>query len=189
MSAPGTLSTPAPAVAAPADAELIERTLAGEREAFSELVRRHQQSLYGYARHMGVAHDPALDLVQEALVRAFVRLRQCRERHRFRAWLFRIFRNLVIDYGRDVRRREIPLEAVENTAAPEATSALNERSVLARALRQLPELLREAFLLRHESDYSYEEIAEITGSGVSAVKMRVHRAREQLRAALAEERM
>lgn len=168
----------------PSDAELIERTVAGEREAFSELVRRYQKALYAHARSMGMAHDPALDLVQEAFVRAFVRIRQCRDRVHFRAWLFRIFRNLVIDYSRDVRRREVPLDAVANTAAPEATSLFDERAALSRALRELPDLLREAFLLKHQGDYSYEEIAEITQSGVSAVKMRVHRAREQLRIAL-----
>lgn len=178
-------SAAAAAAAGTPDGELVERTIAGEREAFSELVRRYQHNLYVHARTMGVAHDPALDLVQEAFVRAFVRIRQCRDRAHFRAWLFRIFRNLVIDYSRDVRRREVPLDAVLDAAAPEATSSIDERAALARALRALPDLLREAFLLKHQGDYSYEEIAEITRSGVSAVKMRVHRAREQLRSALA----
>src|SRR5690606_38320724 len=72
----------------PSDAELIDRTVAGEREAFSELVRRYQRALYAHACSMGMAHDPALDLVQEAFVRAFVRIRQCRDRTHFRAWLF-----------------------------------------------------------------------------------------------------
>lgn len=182
---PHPVTVPVEALEAPRDGELVARTIAGEREAFSELVRRYQQQLYAHARNMGLAHDPALDLVQEAFVRAFVRIRQCRERTHFRAWLFRIFRNLVIDYSRDVRRREVPLDAVADAAAPEATSSFDERSALARALHELPDLLREAFLLKHQADYSYEEIAEITHSGVSAVKMRVHRAREQLRSALA----
>lgn len=166
------------------DAELVLRSAAGEREAFSELVRRHEQPLYRHARSMGMSHDGALDLVQDALVRAFVRIRQCRNPAHFRAWVFRILRNLLIDYSRDVRRREVPLDALSNSLAVEAPGRSDEGAAIARALGELPELLREAFLLKHDADYSYEEIAEITGSGVSAVKMRVHRAREQLREAL-----
>jgi RNA polymerase sigma-70 factor (ECF subfamily) len=133
---------------------------------------------------MGVPHDTALDLVQDACVRAWVRLRQCRDPERFRAWLFRLFRNLVLDYARDIRRREVPLDAVAERAGRDEITPMELRATLARALQELPELLREAFLLRHVGERSYEEIAELTGSGVSAVKMRVHRAREQLRASL-----
>ena len=114
-------------------------------------------------------------------VRAFVRLRQCRDPERFRAWLFRLFRNLVLDYTRDIRRREVPLESVPERASRDDVTPVELRATLVRALQALPELLREAFLLRHVGEHSYEEIAEITGARVSAVKMRVHRAREQLR--------
>jgi RNA polymerase sigma-70 factor (ECF subfamily) len=166
------------------DAELVRSAVAGEREAFSELVRRHQQALYRHARGMGIAHDTALDLVQDACVRAFVRLRQCRDPERFRPWLFRLFRNLVLDYTRDIRRREIPLDAVAEQAGRDDITPLELRASLVHALQALPELLREAFLLRHVAERSYEEIAEMTGARVSAAKMRVHRAREQLRASL-----
>lgn len=170
----------------PLDAELVRRVQQGDREAFSELVRRHQAALYRHARSMGMAHEAAQDLVQDACVRAFVRIRQCRDPQRFAAWLFRIFRNLVLDFTRDVRRREVPLEALAQTPAVERESDPLLRDALQRALGELPELLREAFLLRHQGEHSYEEIAELTDSRVSAVKMRVHRAREQLRAALGE---
>jgi RNA polymerase sigma-70 factor (ECF subfamily) len=169
------------------DAELVRASRSEEHEAFSELVRRHQGALYRHARGMGIPHDQALDLVQDGCVRAFVRLRQCRDPERFRAWLFRLFRNLVLDYTRDIRRREVPLDAVAERAGRDEITPFELRASLAHALQALPELLREAFLLRHVGERSYEEIAEITGARVSAVKMRVHRAREQLRSALGEE--
>lgn len=169
------------------DGELVRRTQAGEREAFSELVRRHQQALYRHACGMGMGHDAALDLVQDGFVRAYQKLAQCREPEHFRAWLFRLFRNLVLDYTRDIRRRELPLEAAETMPAATKGLGMETADALARALDALPPLLREAFLLRHREELEYEEIAERTGAKVSAVKMRVMRAREQLRAALADQ--
>ncbi|HSJ12764.1 MAG TPA: RNA polymerase sigma factor [Longimicrobiales bacterium] len=166
------------------DAELVRASLGEDRDAFSELVRRHQQALYRHARGMGVEHDVALDLVQDAFVRAWVRLRQCRDPEHFRAWLFRLFRNLVLDYTRDIRRRELPLEAAGERASRDEITPFELRASLTQALGELPELLREAFLLRHVAERSYEEIAELTGARLSAVKMRVLRAREQLRATL-----
>ena len=177
-------STAAQSGPEPGDGELVRRVLAGDRESFSELVRRHESVLYRHARGMGIGHDMALDLVQDGCVRAYLRLRQCRDPERFRAWLFRLFRNLVLDHLRDVRRKELPLTAAAHAASPDEMSGVELRGPLNRALEELPPLLREAFLLRHDADHSYDEIADLTGARVSAVKMRVHRAREQLRAAL-----
>jgi RNA polymerase sigma-70 factor (ECF subfamily) len=166
--------------AALSDAALVGAVLGGRLEAFSELVRRHQEPLYRFACSMGVPPDPAQDLVQEAFVRSYQRLHQCRDASRFRAWLLGILRNLVHDYGRDLRQRTVSLEQVPEAGLAGAPPELELRHVLGTALDRLPPLLREAFLLRHHQGYGYEEIAAITGSRLSAVKMRVHRAREQL---------
>jgi RNA polymerase sigma-70 factor, ECF subfamily len=165
------------------DGALVARVLGGDREAFSELARRHQEALFRYARGMGVDRDTAADLVQDALVKAYTRLAQCRDREHFRAWLFRVFRNTLVDHTRDVRRKVVPLEAVRERAAPAAGEA-ELRAALDDALATLPAGLREAFLLKHQQEYSYEEMAEIMDASVSALKMRVHRAREALREAL-----
>jgi RNA polymerase sigma-70 factor (ECF subfamily) len=171
--------------AALGDAALVTVVLAGRQEAFSELVRRHQDSLYRYACSMGVPADVAQDLVQDAFVRGYQRLRQCRDPGRFRAWLLGILRNLVLDYGRDLRQQTVSLEQVPEVGLATSTPQLELRYALGSALGQLPPLLREAFLLRHHQGYGYEEVAAMTGSRVSAVKMRVHRAREQLQQLLA----
>lgn len=170
--------------AALADAALVRLVLDGRQEAFAELVRRHQDSLYRYACSLGVAPDAAQDLMQDAFVRAYQKLSQCRDPNRFRSWLLGILRNLVLDYGRDLRQT-VSLEHVPESGLAASPPQLELRHALGTALDRLPPLLREAFLLRHHQGYPYEEIAAITGARVSAVKMRVHRAREQLQQALA----
>jgi RNA polymerase sigma factor (sigma-70 family) len=154
-------------------------------EDFAALVYRHQNALYRYGRGLGLDHDTALDLVQDAFVKAHARLDQCREPALVQAWLFRIFRNAMLDWVKNVRRTEVPLLDVEEPAE-EADFAERHalREAIGAALADLPPILREAFLLRHELGHSYEEIAAIAGTSTSAAKMRVVRAREALRAAL-----
>ena len=152
---------------------------------FAKLVQRHQDQLYRYGRGLGLDHDTALDLVQEAFVKAHERRDQCRDPERVRSWLFRIFRNAMLDWVRNVRRTEVPLLDVEEPAGDEDFAERHAlREAIGTALASLPPILREAFLLRHELGHSYEEIAELAGTSLSAAKMRVARARETLREAL-----
>lgn len=167
------------------DGALVRRVLGGEREAFSILVSRHQAALFRHARGMGVDRTAAQDLVQDAFMKAYLRLRQCRDPERFRSWLLGLFRNGTLDFLRDVRRREEPLDAVAETHAVAPGAERHDAGdAVAKALAELPDILREAFLLRHQQERSYEEIAEITGASLSAAKMRVMRAREALRRAV-----
>lgn len=171
------------------DAELVTRVRAGQCDAYAGLVTRHQGALYRHARGMGLDHDTSLDLVQDALVKAFTRLNECRDPALFRSWLFRIGRNLCLDHLKNVRRLSVPLSSVPHAEdIPDPTQADPDlHRKLREALDKVPLSLREAFLLKHDAGYSYEEIAEITNASVSAAKMRVHRAREALCAFLADE--
>lgn len=168
------------------DGALVARVLDGDTRAYDRLVRRHQAALFRYARGMGMDADTAEDMVQDTLVRAYTSLADCRDRDAFRAWAYRILRNRCLDYLKNIRRRDVPLDAV-SPGGPErfgATPTTELRHELEDALDRLSPLLREAFLLKHEAGYSYDEMAGITDTSPSAVKMRVHRAREELRTLL-----
>jgi RNA polymerase sigma-70 factor (ECF subfamily) len=172
------------------DAELVALVLAGQRDAYEPLVNRHQRLLHRHARGMGLDYDTSVDLVQDAFVRAFTMLGECRDPAHFRAWVFRIARNLCLDHLKSIRRLTVPLSHVEGAEdIPRDGSGIDGDAdqTLREALLRLPVPLREAFLLKHDAGYTYEEVAEMTNASPSAVKMRVHRAREALRAFLIEQ--
>lgn len=175
-------------VAAPTDAELVQHVLNGQRDAYAQLVNRHQDLVYHHACGMGLDHDTSADLTQDAFIKAYHRLRDCHDPACFRAWVFRIARNLCLDYLKNVRRLTVPFSALPN--ADRIRDAHDDdpetRKLLRDALETLPVAMREAFLLKHDAGYTYEEIAEMTNATPSAVKMRVHRAREALRDYLIE---
>jgi RNA polymerase sigma-70 factor (ECF subfamily) len=167
------------------DAEIIRAVLAGRTEDYAELVRRHRDAQYRFAQRMLGDADDADDVVQSAFVRAFRSLQGCREPERFGAWLRQIVVNECRTLGSARGRREARLvrdegviDRLESTG--QQGSGLDPELVQ-RALERLTPDLREAFLLKHVEDHSYEEMVEITGAGLSALKMRVKRACEQLR--------
>jgi len=181
MSAPMRLPVPR---GEPTDAQLVSRVLGGEDDAYAALVDRHQAAIYRHARGMGLDHDTSADLVQESFIRAWDRLDDCRDGANYRSWLFRICRNLCLDELRNVRRQTVPIsdlsEDTDGLGDPRGESG-DLALALRAALESLPEALREAFLLKHDAGYTYEEIADIAEASPSAVKMRVHRARQALR--------
>jgi RNA polymerase sigma-70 factor, ECF subfamily len=179
---------PRPDDAALTDADVVHRVLNDDVDAFQLLVRRHQAAAFRFANALVLDADVAADLVQDAFVRAFVNLARCRNPERFRVWLMRMVRNRAVDYQRERRRRDASLSdehvrhRVDARAHTEAASVHDAAAAaeLERALAALSQPLREAFVLRHVEDLSTAEVAELLGTGVSAVKMRVQRARLQL---------
>lgn len=93
------------------DGELVRRVVAGDRDAYTVLVERHQGLLFRQAYALVNDSDAAADLVQDAFVRAYRDLRRCREPERFRAWVFTIVRNGCRDYLKNVRRRSVPWDS------------------------------------------------------------------------------
>lgn len=167
----------------PPDAELIATVLGGDVEAYSVLIRRHRDACFRFAlRQLGNRED-AEDALQEALVRAYRGLSSCRERDRFGAWLYTIVVNECRTRGtrRAKRERRFVGEVADEVADPNEGGDAAVGDEIAYALAQLPSDQREAFLLKHVEELSYEEMAEITGVGVSALKMRVKRGCERLR--------
>lgn len=172
------------------DGAIVRRVLDGDVDAYALLVARYRDRLGRYAVHMlGDAGD-AEEVLQDAFVRGFRSLRRCEDPERFGAWLFRILVNRCRTAGGRRGRRERTLVhddvAMEmaHVNHPEDRSAWREEIEL--ALARLDRDQREAFLLKHVEELSYEEISAMTGVGISALKMRVKRACDRLRALLEE---
>lgn len=172
---------------ASSDGDLVDRARGGDLEAFAVLVGRHRDRLLRYATHMLGSAEDAEEVVQDALVRAFRSLASC-EPGRFSAWLYRILVNRCRTAARRRRwwwTRVADLDRASEVGAPDAGVGIGWREEIERALRVLPAEQREAFLLKHVDELSYEEMSGITGASVPALKMRVSRACERLRDQLA----
>lgn len=173
------------------DAQAIARVLDGHPDAFRVLANRHYGRCLRYARRTLGNRQDAEDAVQETFLRAYDALGRYEERQRFTAWLFRILVNECRAVAARRGRRDGPLAPdgdVDDVPAP-AHGAPDDgwRDAVYHAVGALEPLLREAFLLRHVEELSYAEMQAITGAGASALKMRVKRACDALRARLGEE--
>ena len=173
------------------DADLVRRARDGDPAAFEALVDRHYRDCLRYAFRMLGDRADAEEVVRDAFVRAYRSLWRYRERDQFRAWLLRILINRCRSRAATLRRRLRILDAFAASSDPApAAPTPNGRfgRAIQRALAAPPPDQREAFLLKHVEDLSYDEIARITGAGLSALRMRVKRAREKLAELLEEYR-
>lgn len=175
------------------DQALIDRSLAGESDAFGELVRRHQDRLFGSLSHLlGSVHDAA-DVAQDAFVLAYRNLSRFRGQSAFYSWLFRIAYNAAVNHQRRHRRKSQSLdgrredqgeEPVDSrlSSDPAAGMQTDERTRLVRdALAELGEDYRNALILKEIEGLPYEEIAAVMECPVGTVRSRIHRARHELR--------
>lgn len=171
------------------DASVPIRAKRGEEQAFIEIVDFYYPRCLRFARNMLSSDQDAEEAVQDAFVRVHDSFHRFREDARFDPWLFRILANrcrtllsrgrrhrALIEYG------EVPISA----AAPEHEYGADWAEEVRVVLDSLPAEQREAFLLRHVEDLSYEDIAALTGVRLSALRMRVKRACDTLRARLTE---
>ncbi len=175
------------------DAACLRRLADGDDTALAELVGRHESALRRYLRHVLVDTSWTEDALQEVFLRVLVRASTYDPAHSPRVWLFRIARNLAIDFARRAaRRRDWLLRQHEERAgqtAPDASTPVLDDEFHARLraeLASLPEELATAFVLRELDQLSYTDIAQIMGTGEKTVSTRLHRARLRLRHRLAE---
>jgi RNA polymerase sigma-70 factor, ECF subfamily len=182
MTAPADVVTPAPALD---DLTLVARARDGDVIAYEQLVLRYQGPMYRLAVRMLADRGDAEDVVQEVFLTAWRRLGQLQEDAAFVGWLYRATTNRCLNMIRDRRPvAEVELDQVESTSGdcrPERVAEASEQmTALSVALAQLTGEQRACWLLREVHGRSYEEIAEIVGSTVTAVRGRIARARAQL---------
>jgi RNA polymerase sigma-70 factor (ECF subfamily) len=172
------------------DAELVHAVLDGDAHAFTELAHRHMSSCLRFATRMLGTREDAEEATQDTLIRAYRALGTYDSATAFRTWLFAILANrcrtALLSRTRRARWVRTDADAVARTAVPSHGPDTELRFELARALEVLPVEQREAFLLKHVEQLEYVEMARITGTGVSALKMRVQRACSRLQQELGE---
>jgi len=174
------------------DETLVRRARAGQSSAREELFHRHRGESYRYAYRLLGHEQDALDVVQEAMLKAFSALADFDGRSGFRTWLLRIVTNTAYDCGRRRKRRPSGRGGDEATnyelASEEDPSRRLHQQELRReldlALNRLSSTLRETFILFAEIGLSYKEIAETQGVPIGTVMSRIHAAREKLQAGL-----
>ena len=189
----GEVAPVAPEARTAGDADaLAARAAAGDADALRTLVTRYHPRCLRFARNMGLAPEDAEEAVQDAFVRVAGALPRFRPGAAFEPWLFRILGNRCRSARVRVRRwgaRAVDASALDGVAAPApdtlaAVDAERRRGAVLVALDALPAEQREAFLLRHVEGMDYAAMARATGAGESALKMRVKRACDALRARL-----
>jgi RNA polymerase sigma-70 factor (ECF subfamily) len=169
---------------------LIERCLAGDQQAWEQIVRLHWRRVFNIAYKFVGKHDQAEDLTQDVFVKIFRSLGTIDRRANFQTWLISVSRNLCIDHYRSVRKERETVDrdmdagdvpAVSKEVGPYAALEHNDRRVLLRrALDELPPTLRTAVLLRDIRELSYQEIAKQLGLPEGTVKSRINRGRLEL---------
>ncbi len=168
----------------------LEEASGGSKDAFGRLIMAYQTPVFNLAYRMLGNADEAEQAAQEAFIRAWTRLDSYDSSHKFSTWLLTITSNYCIDQLRKRRAQLLSIEGPlpahpalmsEKSDGPEAAVFENEREeIVQRLLATLPEDYREAVVLRYWYDHSYDEIAEIMETTVSAIKSRLFRARRQL---------
>lgn len=161
------------------DDELLLRVAGGNKEAFLELYDRYRERLFTYCCRMIGDRERAKDAMQESLLKAFQNAGMYQEGTNVAAWLFRLTRNVCIDMIR-ARKEHDPIEDLQLPTLEQSSDVMLQEA-LTSEIERLPEIYREAVILRDVQGHSYDEIAKITGTAISTVKFRIFKARDTLR--------
>lgn len=184
--------------------ELVKQASNGEVSAFEELILPHQKKIYNIALHYTKNHDDALEISQEALIKAFKNIKNFKGESAFSTWLFRIATNTCIDsYRKNININYVYIdEEIDNdqdsnikfelkSHLPEpATAYLQKelRGIIKVALNSIPIELKTVVVLRDIHGFCYEEISGIVGAPLGTIKSRISRARQFLKEILLKDR-
>lgn len=168
----------------------LDQARQGDKAAFGKIIEAYQRPVYNLAYRMLSNSGEAEEAAQEAFIRAYTRLESYNPNHKFSTWMLSITSNYCIDL---IRKRRAVLLSIdeplpphpslmsENSSAPESQMMQHEQQEMVQALlTQLAPEYREAVVLRYWYELSYDEIAEMMDTTVSAIKSRLFRARKQL---------
>ncbi len=180
------------------DDNLVNEFIDGNQQSFTQLVERHKHSIYRFILQRVRNSALAADLTQEVFVKLFQNVHLYQQTGKLKSWLFRIAQNLAIDTFRKKNRATILSFDQEGTATGESENLKNElidtstnlaekvefqeiQDFIEKALIELPEEQRNAFLFAQIQGMHYQEIAKIQNCPVGTVKSRVHQALTKVR--------
>ncbi len=179
------------------DRALVARVLEGDRDRFTELVKRYEKRVVNYVYRITHRYEEAHDLTQEIFVKVFMALDRYDPKYQFSTWLFRIAQNSAIDALRKKSIAEVPLAKPAGDEEPKDREfadtgvspyrALKNKQLAAAidlAVLDLPPDYRELIRLRHFAELSYEEIASMKRLPLGTVKNKLFRARNMLKESL-----
>jgi len=182
------------------DLKIIESCLLGNTQMFSRLIDNYKNMVYNLAYRMSNNPHEAEDISQEAFLRAFQSLARFNPSYKFSTWLYQITLNIIRDR---FKKRELnyvsldaPVETDDSEFYPQPADLTNnpehiitrqeDAQAIQQAISSLPLKYREVIVLRHLQDLSYIEISNILKLPSGTVKIRLYRAREQLKRILAD---
>jgi len=174
--------------------EIIQKVIDGDKNAFEDLVLANQKNVYNLALKMTRNEEDALDISQEAFIKAYRQIKNFRGDSRFSVWLYRLTYNLCLDFIRKRPKTNIvslnfkdensditPYEIPDLRDLPEDSAIRKElRKSIATGINELAPDHREVLVMREITDMSYEEMAKSLGVNIGTVKSRLARARLKL---------
>ncbi|HSP34064.1 MAG TPA: sigma-70 family RNA polymerase sigma factor [Thermoanaerobaculia bacterium] len=179
------------------DRTLVARILEGDRDRFTELMKRYEKRVINYVYRITHRYEDAHDLTQEIFVKVYLALDRYDPKYQFSTWLFRIAQNSAIDALRKKSVAEVPLVHQTDDEQPKEREfadggvspyrALKNKQISAaidKAVAKLPPDYRELIQLRHFAELSYDEIATMKKLPLGTVKNKLFRARNLLKEAL-----
>ena len=176
--------------------KLIERAYGGDPSAFNRLMAQHEARMYAVALRMCANREDAQDCLQEAMLRVYRAIGSFKGQSTFSTWVYRITMNTCLDELRRKKNRQntsldnlvdMGWSPTDGGAGPEKQALMREmREKMHGAIRELPDDMRAAVVLRDIQGFSYDEIAQMLEINVGTIKSRISRGREKLREKLKE---
>lgn len=165
--------------------EILELVKKGNREAYQEIVSRYMKTAYYIALGLVHNHQDALDISQEAFIRAFRRIKSFNAERRFFPWFYQLMKNLCIDHlKRTSRMKEVPLDGIQ--ILDEKKEDEEMKRVLWKGIEELAFEQREVIILRYFRQLSYQEISEIVGKPIGTVMSSLYYAKKRLKGIVAK---
>jgi len=171
--------------------QLVTRCRAGDLDAFAQVYDRYERQVYRYAYHILGNRDDADDIKQETFVKAYQAIGSFRSESTLQTWLLRICGNLCRDKIKSWDRRKVTYDStlrddvLGSSNEDDSPQSILERKemteIIFKALRGMPPAQREIIVLHEVEDLSYEEIAAVVGCSRTSIKLRLFRARRNLK--------